>query len=125
MRRIAAAPVQDDLPAARLFAVMRRRDAAVELDIATQVQFVGHVVKVPLGLGLRREVFVPVPLLEQFLRERVAVGPALQVKTRAGIAIPVPGAAYPARARHPDKFQGPRRSSTRLKEKAGSTMLEL
>ena len=53
LRRIAAAPVQHDLPAARLFAVMRRRDSAVELDIATQVEFVGHVVEVPLGLGLK------------------------------------------------------------------------
>jgi hypothetical protein len=48
---------------------MRRRDAAVELDVATQVEFIGNIIEVPLGLGLRCEVFVPVPLLEQFLRE--------------------------------------------------------
>ena len=32
---------------------MRRRDAAVELDVAAEVEFVGDVVEVLLGLGLK------------------------------------------------------------------------
>src|SRR3954447_13686081 len=75
---------------------MRRGDAAVELNIATQVELVGDIIQIALGLGLRREVLFPIPFFEQFLRERVAVGPALGVETRAGIAVPVPGAADPA-----------------------------
>src|SRR5690242_5858461 len=35
----------------------------------------------------------PFPLLEQLLGEGVAVGTALGIEARAGIAIPVPGAA--------------------------------
>src|SRR3954470_17788346 len=95
-RRITLAPIQNDLPAAGLFAIVCRDDAAVELDVTAQVELVGNIVEIPLGLGLRREVFVPVPILEQFLRERIAVGPALRVETRAGITVPVPGPADPA-----------------------------
>jgi hypothetical protein len=48
---------------------MRRRNTAVELNVAAQVELVSDIVEVPLGLGLGGEVFVPVPLVEQFLRE--------------------------------------------------------
>ena len=35
----------------------------------------------------------PLPFLQQLLGERIAVGPALRIEARAGIAVPVPGAA--------------------------------
>jgi hypothetical protein len=38
-------------------------------------------------------VLCPVPLVEQLLAERVAVGVALGVEAAAGVAVPVPGAA--------------------------------
>src|SRR5437870_4975778 len=72
---------------------MRRRDAALELDVATQVKLVGDIVQIALGLGLTGEVFLPIPFLQEFLRKRVAIGPALRIEACAGIAVPVPGAA--------------------------------
>src|ERR1700750_40553 len=52
-------------------------------------------VEIPLGLGLARKVFFPVPLVEQLWRERVAVSVALRVEAGPGIAVPVPGTADP------------------------------
>jgi hypothetical protein len=95
-RRMARAARQDELPAARVLTILCGGDAAVELDVAAQVELVRDMVEIALGVGLGREVLVPVPLLEQLLREGVAVGPALRVETRARIAVPVPGAADPA-----------------------------
>jgi len=62
---VAPAILQRDVPAARLFPVVRGADAAVELDVATQVELVGDVVEIALCFGLRREVFGPVPFLQQ------------------------------------------------------------
>src|SRR5262249_32883757 len=73
--------------------VMRCRNAAAELDVAAQIELVGDMVQIAFGLGLRREMLLPVPFLEQFRRKRVAVGPALGIEAGAGIAVPVPGAA--------------------------------
>src|SRR6202140_2458433 len=36
---------------------------------------------------------LPVPFLHQLLGEGVAIGPAFGIETRAGITVPVPGAA--------------------------------
>src|SRR6185437_9667177 len=72
---------------------MRGRDAAVELDVAAEVELVGDEIEVAFGLGLGGEVLLPVPLVEQLLRERIAVGPAFGIEARAGIAVPIPGAA--------------------------------
>src|SRR4051812_12463986 len=72
---------------------MRGGDTAVELNVATQVELVGDTIQIALGLRLGREVLFPIPFLEQFLRERVAVGPALGVKARARISVPIPSAA--------------------------------
>jgi hypothetical protein len=44
-------------------------------------------------LGLRRIALAPVPLLLQVIRERIGILHALDVAARAGIAVPVPGAA--------------------------------
>ena len=72
---------------------MRGRHRAVELHVAAQVEFVGDEVEIFQRVGLRREMFLPVPFLQQLLRKRIAVGPAFGIEARAGIAVPVPGAA--------------------------------
>jgi len=92
-RIVAPAILQDDLPAARVLLIMRRRDAALELDVAAQVELVGNMVQIALGLGLTSEMLLPVPFLQEFLRKGVAIGPALRIEACAGIAVPVPGAA--------------------------------
>ena len=48
---VAPAILQHDLPASRLLAVVRGADAAAELDIAAQVEFVGDVVQIAFGFG--------------------------------------------------------------------------
>src|SRR6202023_1543999 len=92
-RAIASAILQQDLPAARLFPVMRYSDAALELDVAGRGEFVGETVEGALGLVLRREMLGPIPFLQQFLRKVVAVGPAFGIEAGARIAVPVPGSA--------------------------------
>ena len=72
---------------------MRGGHAALELDVAAQVELVGDMVQIALGLGLAGEVLLPVPFVEQFLRKGIAVGPALGIEAGARIAVPVPGAA--------------------------------
>src|ERR671922_2691293 len=66
---------------------------ASALDVAAQVELIGDVIQIALGLGLRGEVFLPVPFLQQFLRAGIAVGPAFGIEAGAGITVPVPGAA--------------------------------
>ena len=58
-----------------------------------QVEAVDDVVQIALGLGLRGEVLLPLPLVEELLGEEVAVGVALRVEAGTGVAVPVPGAA--------------------------------
>ena len=72
---------------------MRGRDRAAELHVPAQVELVGDVVQVFQRVGLRGEVLLPVPFLHQLLGKGVAVGPAFGIEARAGIAVPVPGAA--------------------------------
>ena len=90
---VAPAVLQDDVPAARVFLVMGGGHPAPALDVAAQVELVGDVIQIALGLGLRGEVFLPVPFLQQFLREGIAVGPAFGIEAGARVAVPVPGAA--------------------------------
>ena len=90
---VAPAILQHDLPASRLLAVVCGADTAAELDITAQVELVGDVVQIALGLGCRREVFFPIPFLQQLVGKRVAVGPAFGIEARTGVAVPVPGAA--------------------------------
>ena len=73
-----------------------RRDLGVESDVAPQVEPVDDVVEVALGLRLFGEVLLPLPLVEQLFREQVRVGVALGVEPRAGVPVPVPGAAHAA-----------------------------
>src|SRR5207244_3569171 len=92
-RRAAPSVLQGDVPAPRILLVVGSGDAALELDVAAQIELVRNMVQIALGLGLRGEVFLPVPFVQQILRERVAVGPAFGIEARARIAIPIPGAA--------------------------------
>jgi hypothetical protein len=70
--------------------------ARIERDVAAQVELVGDELEVAQGFGLRREMLGPVPFLQDLVGERIPVRPALGIETRAGIAVPVPGAAHPA-----------------------------
>jgi hypothetical protein len=92
-RRVAPPICQHDLPAARIVVVTRGGDAAAELDVAAQIELVGDMIEVALGLRLSGKALLPMPFVEQFLRKRIAVGIALGIETRAGITVPVPGAA--------------------------------
>jgi hypothetical protein len=58
--------------------------------VAPQVEPVDHVVEVALGLRLTGEVLLPFPFVEELLREQVAVGVALRVEPRPGVAVPEP-----------------------------------
>ena len=80
-------------PEVRGLVVVRRVDPAVELHVAPEVELVRDEVEIAQVLGLAREVLLPVPLVEHFPRERVAVGVALRIEARAGVAVVVPGAA--------------------------------
>ena len=68
-------------------------DAGVELDVGPQVETIGDVVGVFQNLGLRRVALAPVPFLLQLFGERIGILHALDVAARAGIAVPIPGAA--------------------------------
>ena len=68
-------------------------DTTLKLDVALEIEPVGDVLQILERLGLGLEMLLPVPLLQQLVGESVAVGVALGVEARAGIAVPVPGAA--------------------------------
>src|SRR3954469_1376951 len=72
---------------------MCRLDRAVELHVLAQVELVGDLIEVAQVFGLAREAFLPMPLVEQFPREGIAVSVALRVDAAAGITVPVPGSA--------------------------------
>ena len=87
------AVVDRDRPRRRRLVPDGGGDLGAEAHVAAEVEPVDHVVEVALGLGLLREVLLPLPLLEQLLGEQVAVGVALGVEPRPRVAVPVPGAA--------------------------------
>src|SRR5689334_19399231 len=72
---------------------MRRLDRTVELHVLPQAELVGDMIEIAQILGLAGEALLPVPFVEQFPREGIAVGIALRIEAAAGIAVPVPGAA--------------------------------
>ena len=84
---------QGHVPPVRRLIPMRGRDRAAELDVPAQVELVGDVIQVFERVGLRGEVLLPVPFRHQLLGKGVAIGPAFGIETRAGITVPVPGAA--------------------------------
>ncbi len=78
-------------PRPRRLVVGGRRDRGIEPHVPSEVEAVHHVVEVALDLRLFGEVLLPLPLLEQLLREQVGVGVALRVEPRPRVPIPVPG----------------------------------
>ena len=92
-RREAAAVFQRDAPALRRLVIDRRVDAARKPDVAAQVEFVGDIFAVAQRLRLAGEMLRPFPFVQQLPGEGVTVGIALGIEARAGIAVPVPGAA--------------------------------
>src|SRR6266851_7423111 len=66
----------------------------LQLDVPAQVKLVRDIIEVALVLRLAGIMFLPVPCLQEFLREGIAVGVTLRVEARARVAIPVPGAAH-------------------------------
>ena len=90
----APAVVALDLPLVGGLVIGDRLYPAIELDVAAQVELVGDEVAVAQRLRLRREVLAPLPLAQDLVGEGVAVGPALGIEPRPGVAVPVPGAAH-------------------------------
>ena len=80
-------------PAAGLLVEAGARDRRVEHDVLAQVETVGDVVQPALDLRLAGEFLAPAPALVEILGEQVLVDVAFGIEPRAGIAVPVPGAA--------------------------------
>src|SRR5439155_20572018 len=70
-------------------------DAFAELNVGLEVEAIRAVIEIAQDFVLFGIALGPVPLVRQFLVEREAVDVAVGIATRAGIAIPVPGAAGP------------------------------
>jgi hypothetical protein len=68
-------------------------DAGIEPNIRAQLEPVSDMVGVFENLGLRRVTFAPVPFLLQFVGERIGILHAFDIAARAGIPVPIPGAA--------------------------------
>src|SRR5205085_2625051 len=88
-----AAILQREAPASRVLLIDRRANPAPELDVAPQVEFFGDMDAVAERLRLAGKMLGPFPFVQQLLREGKAVGVALGIEARTGIAVPVPGAA--------------------------------
>jgi hypothetical protein len=84
---------EHDLPSIGANVVASGCHAAVEGDVAAQVELVGHLVAVAQRLRLRREVLAPIPLPQQLVGKREPVGPAFRIEPRARVAVPVPSSA--------------------------------
>ncbi len=91
--RYVIADIGGDRPALGRLVEHGRLDPRVELDVAPQVEPVGHVTRVLEDLGLGRVALRPLPFLLQVVVELVGVLHALDVAAGPGIAVPVPGAA--------------------------------
>src|SRR5262249_34225963 len=78
-------------PTVRVFVEGASRDGCIELGVGTEIESVGNMVGVAQDFRLRRVAFAPVPLLLQFVRERIGILHALDIAASAWIAVPVPG----------------------------------
>ena len=85
--------VRRKLPAFRGFFPCCRRDLGAKADVAPQVVAVGDEAEVAQDFGLGCVFLRPLPRALQLRIERVAVVDGLNVAARAGISVPVPGAA--------------------------------
>src|SRR5262249_31273750 len=118
LRRHAVPVVGGDVPALCLLVPRRFRHPRLELDVATEVEPVGHVLEVPQDLRLGGVALGPRPLLLQLGRERVAVVHRLDVAARPGVAVPPPRPADAAARREPPDGQ-PRRAQPMVRVQAG------
>ena len=84
---------QGNGPLVRRVVPVRGGHARAELHVPAQIELVGDQVQVFEVVRLGREMLLPVPFLQQLLREGIAVAPAFGIEARAGVAAPVPGAA--------------------------------
>src|SRR5690606_15010357 len=82
-----------DTPAPTILFIGGGNHAALELDIASEIELVSRELAVAQGLRLAGKMLGPFPFLQQLLGEGVSVGVALGIETRAWISVPVPGAA--------------------------------
>jgi len=82
--------VDYDFPSIRSLVINGGGDPRLELDIAAQVKPVRYIIQITLVLRLTRKVLLPIPFLQEFFRERKAVGFALGIKAAARIAVPIP-----------------------------------
>ena len=71
----------------------RRGNPGIKLDVAAQVEPIGHVSGIAKQLRLRGVAFAPLPVLLQGLVELIGILHALHVAAGSRIAVPVPGAA--------------------------------
>src|SRR5579885_3614865 len=91
MRKRARPPSMRRRSLPSVFALVKARgnDPGVELDVLAQIELVGDVVQVPLGFGLPREMFLPVPFPKQLFRKGISVRVALRIESCARIAVPI------------------------------------
>src|SRR6185437_11448653 len=68
-------------------------DARVELRVALQIVALGDMLQIAQDLGLLGIALRPLPLLQQLFVPGEAIDVGIAVAARAGIAVPVPGAA--------------------------------
>ena len=87
------ARVRRDQPPVPDLIEVRTCHAGIEGDVPAQVEPIGDVVGVAKDLRLTGVALRPFPFLLQFVGETVGVLHALDVAARAGVAVPVPGAA--------------------------------
>ena len=94
-RAIGPALLGPQVPEARRIVPLRACDAGVEVDILAHIQLVRRIVHIADNLRLFRIALRPLPAEIHVLGEGEAIGVALGIAARAGIAVPVPGAANP------------------------------
>ncbi len=80
-------------------------DLGIEAHVLAQTELVGDEIQIAQVLGLAGETLAPMPLVEQFLGEGVAIGVALGIEAAPGIAVVVPGAAEIRRGLQQDRLE--------------------
>ena len=83
--------LQFDGPKSGIVVICATCHHTAKMHVPAQIELVDNVVQVLQRLWLSSKVLTPVPLVEQFLGERVPIGVALRVEACAGITIPIPG----------------------------------
>ena len=79
-----------DMPAIGRFVVVRRRNAGPELNVAFQVELVGHEIQIAQNFRLARIAFGPFPFSHQLKGKCIPVDMTFRVASCTGVAIPEP-----------------------------------